>query len=359
MDITDQQNELQPLTAADLEDFKRDLLATVYNHTNTQLLIYQRGKCLKNFKNMTNRKSHKPPTALLNDEPMPSEEILDDIKLDKELDALRNIYELAYNELTQQLTPDDDDGNSQNDSIGENSRLIHAIESRQQKSNNEVDIISKELRENKAILKQLKEQMKEEKSTFDQNFANKAQRLEQLRDQLNNIKRINDLECRLVEKWEANRLSQATIMGQNEERSLMKQIVDLHRRLAGEQRLICEVEAFRKHEAAQLREQIAHWEQKFKDEKAKIFAKNLSLSESIADIIKSHEKHSEIKAERIKFVNEYLKEKEEERRLYVEQMYRVECAVRIQSWWRGTMVRNGLGPYRKKSKKGKKSKAKK
>ncbi|XP_061391353.1 dynein regulatory complex protein 9-like [Musca vetustissima] len=201
--------------------------------------------------------------------------------------------------------------------------------------------------------------MKEEKTNFDEKFANRTERLEQLRDQLHNIKRINDLECRLVEKWEANRLSQATIMGQNEERSLMKQIVDLHRRLAGEQRLICEVESFRKHEATQLQEQIAHWEQKFKDEKAKIFAKNLQLSESIAEIIKSHEKHSEIKAERQQFVNEYLREKEEERRLYEEQMYRVECAVRIQSWWRGTMVRNGLGPYRKKSKKGKKSKAKK
>ncbi|XP_005175045.1 dynein regulatory complex protein 9 [Musca domestica] len=362
MDISALQEELPLLSSDDFENFKKDLLATVYNHTNTQLLIYQRGKCLKNSKNTKTKKSKKAPTALLNDEPMPSEEILDDIKLDKELDALRHIYELAYNELTKKLTSIDADNDNDNlpsqTTGGQDGELIHAIESRQQ-NNNEVDLITKELRENKAILKELKEQMKTEKANFEQKYVNRTERLEHLRDQLHNIKRINDLECRLVEKWEANRLSQATIMGQNEERSLMKQIVDLHRRLAGEQRLICEVEAFRKHEAQQLQEQIDHWNRKFTDEKAKIFAKNLQLSETIADLIKSHEKHSEIKAERRQFVNEYLKEKEEERRLYEEQMYRVECAVRIQSWWRGTMVRNGLGPYRKKSKKGKKSKAKK
>ncbi|XP_075167879.1 dynein regulatory complex protein 9 [Haematobia irritans] len=356
MDEDKNSPELPNISAKDLEDFKKDLLATVYNQTNTQLLIYQRGKCLKTSLHLKNRKPSKPPTVLLNDEPMPSEEILDDIKLDKELDALRNIYEIAYHELSKKIpTPEET-----NEECEENphANLIKAIESRKQ-NNNEVDMVAKELRDNKSTLRQLKDQLKAEEVETEQRITAKGERLDKLREQLRNIKRLNDLECRLVERWEANRLSQAQIMGENEERAIMKEIVHLHRPLAGEKRLICEVEAFRKNEAAELQEKINHWEKKFQDEKAKILSKNLKLSQSIADILKTHEKLSEIKEQRKEFVKEYLIQKEEERRLYEEQMYRVECAVRIQAWWRGTMVRNGLGPFRKKSKKGKKGKGKK
>uniref|UniRef100_A0A1I8P9T8 Dynein regulatory complex protein 9 n=1 Tax=Stomoxys calcitrans TaxID=35570 RepID=A0A1I8P9T8_STOCA len=355
----DYNEELPMLSAKDLLDFKKDLLATVYNQTNTQLLIYQRGKCLKTSLQMKNRKPSRPPTVLLNDEPMPAEDILDDIKLDKELDALRNIYEIAYHELSKKITTTTaEEGEGEEGEENPHKNLISAIEARKQNSN-EVDVISKELRENKATLKQLKDQLKAEKLEADEKLTVQSERLELLRDQLRNIKRLNDLECRLVERWEANRLSQAQIMGENEERALMREIVQLHRSLAGEQRLICEVEAFRRNEAAQLQEKIDQWEKKFQEEKAKILFKNLKLSKSIADILKTHEKLSEIKHQRRAFVREYLVQKEEERRLYEEQMYRVLCAVRIQAWWRGTMVRNGYGPFRKKSKKGKKSKGKK
>lgn len=54
-----------------------------------------------------------------------------------------------------------------------------------------------------------------------------------------------------------------------------------------------------------------------------------------------------------KFVIERRAVNEERRRLAEILKMQTKAAIRIQAWWRGTMVRNKLGPYRvKKSKKG-------
>lgn len=336
-------------SSQDLKDLKRDLLATVYNQTHTQLLIYQQGLWLRTHQIIKSRRTSQNASITDIEEPMPPVEVLNDIKLDKELDALRNIFKVAYDELCR-----DDVDTTENP----NSNLKNVIEALKE-SNNEVELLTKEVQQNKMLLKHLKEQEKMEQEQSIKKLQQQSERLAELRDQLSNIKRINQLEFRLVEKWEKNRIGQAIIVGEKEERCVMQELLELHRRLAGEQRLICEIQSFRNNEIRELQDNLKQWEQKSKEEQAKITTKNLILTQNIADVVKSYEKHQEIMKQRQEFVKEYLKQKAEEQRLYEEQRYRIECAVRIQAWWRGVMVRRGLGPYRKKSKKGKKAKAKK
>lgn len=54
-------------------------------------------------------------------------------------------------------------------------------------------------------------------------------------------------------------------------------------------------------------------------------------------------------------------EKEKIRRKHEQEAIELKAAVKLESWWRGVMVRKGLGPYKKgkKKKKGKKSGKKK
>ena len=52
-------------------------------------------------------------------------------------------------------------------------------------------------------------------------------------------------------------------------------------------------------------------------------------------------------------------EKEKARRKAEQEAREMSATVRIQSWWRGVMVRKGLGSYSKKKKKGKGKKGKK
>lgn len=46
------------------------------------------------------------------------------------------------------------------------------------------------------------------------------------------------------------------------------------------------------------------------------------------------------------FIDSYLAEKEAIRRQKEHEDYVKNCAIKIQSWWRGVMVRRKLGPYR-------------
>jgi IQ domain-containing protein G len=61
-------------------------------------------------------------------------------------------------------------------------------------------------------------------------------------------------------------------------------------------------------------------------------------------------------------VQDYLEEKKIKDDEIMETEKRYQAVVKIQSWWKGIMVRRGLGPYRRKktkAKAGKKSKGKK
>lgn len=58
-----------------------------------------------------------------------------------------------------------------------------------------------------------------------------------------------------------------------------------------------------------------------------------------------------------KVVREDRAEKERRRRQLEREQQQMFAAIKIQSWWRGMLVRNAIGPYKKK--KGKKGKKKK
>lgn len=53
-------------------------------------------------------------------------------------------------------------------------------------------------------------------------------------------------------------------------------------------------------------------------------------------------------------MDDWIATKERMRQEELEQQKIYAAALRIQAWWRGTMVRSGLGSYGKKKKKGKK-----
>lgn len=55
------------------------------------------------------------------------------------------------------------------------------------------------------------------------------------------------------------------------------------------------------------------------------------------------------------FIDSYLAEKEVIRKLQEHEENQRMCAIKIQAWWRGVMVRHKLGPYRAEEKKKKRS----
>lgn len=281
-------------------------------------------------------------------ETLPSEEILNAIQLERELNGIIDIYALAYEALIP-CRPSTE--------TKPNAEFRQAIEQRCADSNNE-EQLRQQFQSLQSELKSLKQQIETQRTEAEQRRERAEERIATLRHELQHVQRINNLELDLVTKWEENRFTQAEIVGAKEEKALQQVITFLQHKLNGEQRIICEVESFYGKQHEEYRQLLNKWQRKYATESAKYDALIRDKKKLIMDVEKSNERHKETYDEHVIFVKEYLELKAEEQRLIKLQIQRLESAVQIQAWWRGTMVRRGLGPYKKKSKKGKRGKAK-
>ncbi|XP_004535436.1 IQ domain-containing protein G [Ceratitis capitata] len=345
-------------------ELKKTLLSAVFIEASAKLNIYQRsqminaGQCaFKESTSKSKQSSRRSSTKETSRNPdgrekaALSEKMLNEIRLDQELTSLRKIYAVALDEL------DDEHFNDRVKASRPHDRLLTAMEA-QKPDQNVVEQALNMLRTNRETLKALKTQLVAEQEAGKDRMAEQAERIATLRHNLRNVRLLNELELRLVQRWEDNRYTQASIVGGNEERTLQQQIDELSGRLAGEERIIVAVDKFRVKQFADLNAQIEAWQRKYKRVMEIKCEETEAKERKILKLQKSLERHRETYAARQKFVRDYLAEKEVERQLYEQQIYRVECAVRIQAWWRGLMVRRGLGPFKKKTKKGKKGKGK-
>ncbi|XP_036320072.1 dynein regulatory complex protein 9 [Rhagoletis pomonella] len=358
------------------KEVKNILLSAVYNDASAKLRIYQRSQMINATRFMpkkpvtkchqSSRRSSTKVTsqAIYGEENVPNERILNEIKLDQELTLLRKIYAIALSELDYSSESTTDATETQTETETDapkasrpHAQLYAAIEA-QRPDKNEVEQALSTLEANKATLKALKSQLAEEHKAAEDKLAEQDECIATLRHNLRNVRLLNDLELRLVQRWEENRYTQASIVGANEERTLQQQIDGLRQRMADEERIIAAVDRFSVKQFAELNASIVAWQTKY----ARVWeikCDEIQAKErQIQQLQKSFERHRETYAARKQFVHDYLSEKEVERQLYEQQIYRVQCAVRIQAWWRGLMVRRGLGPFKKKSKKGKKGKGK-
>uniref|UniRef100_A0A1B0BP74 Uncharacterized protein n=1 Tax=Glossina palpalis gambiensis TaxID=67801 RepID=A0A1B0BP74_9MUSC len=333
-----------------LKIFKFGLLANVYSETNKQLKIFQNGKHLNNKQisiyrklsvqdNDNNDKNAKKIQL--------SEKLLTDINMDKVLDNLQEIYTIAVNELQK----------DSKDTL-ETIRIVAAIESFKYNNKN-LEEIMETFRLNKTNIETIKQQIIEEQEEGKKKLEENGEKIRNLRHELLSIELLHSMEMKLLTKWGMNRETQAHIVSEKQQNSLIQQLIDVKKKMTQEERLIGEIGNCYENQIVSLNEQVSQWEQKYRKEMQNILLEIQEIMNQITELQENHENYREICKEHIAFVEDYLKCKEEEERLHEEQCYRIRCAVRLQAWWRGVMVRRGLGPYRKKSKKGKRSKSKK
>lgn len=82
--------------------------------------------------------------------------------------------------------------------------------------------------------------------------------------------------------------------------------------------------------------------------------------ENISEMIQKNEELQQIYAKRQEEINNYWHEKNMQKAALELEEKKWRNAIKIQAWWRGTMVRKGLGKYKRKKKgKGKGKKGKK
>ncbi|XP_039495264.1 dynein regulatory complex protein 9 [Drosophila santomea] len=443
-----------------LLELRRILLLTVYRNTLNQLILQQRSQRLNARKplslpaSLRRRRSssmgeqERPERVLItgkvlprlesllgeqeNDADLLDEDVLDALKFERDMDALRAIFEVAMNDpkLAEKSYPQDQDvetkeeketnveGKDEDEAqldfggmkimclqINEHQKPFEDaqfevkkdafreenVESFDDKdmANLQIEVIeapclddkglenikqaiaalcgnkseesqaAQQLQEAKDELKQLKVDLEREKCVTKDKLQDLEERIADTKYKLRCVSRVNDLEYSLVQRWEEGRLAQGTIWGENAERAYLRDILDIKQKLSREERVSAELRSFRQREILELQAKIKEWQERYVSEMRRVDREAEAWELRILEQKKLLQKHQEIYEERMTYVQEYRAQKAEEQRLLDLQMHRIECAVRLQSWWRGTMVRRGLGPFKKKPKRGKRGKPKK
>ncbi|XP_058822869.1 dynein regulatory complex protein 9-like [Topomyia yanbarensis] len=189
-----------------------------------------------------------------------------------------------------------------------------------------------ETRERKSMLKKLDDEI------FDLETKAQSTRLE------------NDVKCRLVQKWESTRHEQARIVIMSKEKDLIDSSKETVDNIDRELRLKSEIDVYINYCIDLVNQKISFWMNKYQREIKAFDADITHHKELIGELKVKYEemvilyKHRE---KEIKICAESKKEREKQMAFADKQM---RSAVKIQAWWRGTMVRKGLGPFKKKKK---------
>lgn len=163
------------------------------------------------------------------------------------------------------------------------------------------------------------------------------------------------MENRMVERWEETRQEQCEAIFEHELRTLEQRKTMNEDRTDGEMLAINELRSFYRMKYEKLESLIATWQRRYETEKTFLDEHIQIALGNIEDVRSKYTLICSWYEEREAFIENYRMEQKllEARRKH--EARQCQAAIQIQAWWRGTMVRKQLGPYRPK-KKGKKNK---
>lgn len=164
------------------------------------------------------------------------------------------------------------------------------------------------------------------------------------------------MESNLIGEWERGRQEQTEAVFSHENRVLMRKLKEISFRTDRELIAINELRTFYDVKCEKLAESIAEWRKSFAEERNQLDQEIQKTEQSIANVQEQHGSIRRLFEDRDEFIESY--RAEQLIRMIQRELEAKQCAaaVRLQAWWRATMVRKQLGPYRqrKKSKKPKK-----
>lgn len=234
--------------------------------------------------------------------------------------------------------------------------LVRAVNKEKEKKAGLQQTILKE-EESRKLVKTLQRQLLEVKKEKESEIQQRNEMIAHLKDQLQEMKAKTSMEGKYIKKDAEVRVSCTQKRCQQGESSLKEDLETLHYKIDEEARVNSEIETYLRQHHQILEEKVEYWMDKYdRDVEQKQHELDVLKASKANDLAKLQEltqKYSEYE----KVVIEDRVAKEQARRKAEQELEELKSAVKIQSWWRGTMVRKQLGPYsKKKKKKGKKGK---
>ncbi|XP_066565173.1 dynein regulatory complex protein 9 [Amia ocellicauda] len=231
--------------------------------------------------------------------------------------------------------------------------LLLAVQAQKERKANLHDIIVRE-EEGRHRVRALQRQLVDIRQEKELELQRREEMIAHLKDQLQEMKAKTGLEGKYVKNSAELQLYQGNKINTHSENELQASIQHVQDKIDKETRVHIEVESFLKENQNRLEEKLEMWMERYeRDTEAKQQELNLLKSTKANNLTHLQELAKKYR-ECEQLVIEDRVEKETARRLREQEATESSAAVKIQSWWRGTLVRRGLGPF----KKGKKGKAK-
>ncbi|XP_021418899.1 dynein regulatory complex protein 9 isoform X2 [Oncorhynchus mykiss] len=236
--------------------------------------------------------------------------------------------------------------------------LLFAVGEEKRRKANLLDIIIREeggRRKTKALQRQLLDIRKEK--TLE--LQRREEMTAHLKDQLQEMKAKTGLERKYVKSSAELLVYQGQKINTHSEKQLEDEI--RQERLEEERRVHMEMETFLKEHQTSLGEKLEVWMERYERDMEDKQQELNSLRNNKANNLSQLQELAKKYRDSEQVVIEDRMEKEALRRKLEKEHMERDAATKIQSWWRGTLVRRGLGPYKKgkKPKEGKKGKKKK
>ncbi|XP_070099739.1 dynein regulatory complex protein 9 isoform X4 [Equus caballus] len=167
-----------------------------------------------------------------------------------------------------------------------------------------------------------------------------------LKDQLQEMKAKTNMENRYMKKNTELQISQTQKKCNKTEELLLEEIEKLRSKTEEENRIHMEIEVFLRKEQQKLEEKLEFWMEKFdKDTEMKQNELNALKSAKAADLAHLQDLAKTLREYEQVIIEDRL-EKEKTRKKMEQDELELKSILKLQAWWRGTVVRNEIGGFR-------------
>ncbi|XP_038606316.1 dynein regulatory complex protein 9 isoform X2 [Tachyglossus aculeatus] len=223
--------------------------------------------------------------------------------------------------------------------------LVRALEREKEKKTHFHDIVVREEQGRKQI-RSLQKQLQDVKREREIKVQSQKEHIAYLKDQLQEMKAKTNMESRYVKKTTELQIVQTQNKCDRAEENLLDEIERLKLRTDEETRVHTEIENFLKKELVKLEEKLEYWMEKYdKDTEAKQNELNSLKSAKAADLINLQELARELMEFEQVIIEDRL-EKEKARNKIEQDARELKSIIKLQAWWRGTVVRRELGNFK-------------
>ncbi|XP_051047328.1 dynein regulatory complex protein 9 isoform X1 [Phodopus roborovskii] len=223
--------------------------------------------------------------------------------------------------------------------------LLEALGRERDNKMNFHDVITREEKGRRQI-KSLQKQLVDVKKERQMQVQNGNEYIAHLKDQLQEMKAKTNMENLYMKRNTELQISQTQKKCNRAEELLLEEIEKLRMKTEEENRVHTEIEMFLKKEQQKLEEKLEFWMEKFdKDTEAKqnelnalkaAKASDLSHLQDLAKMIREYEQ----------VIIEDRLEKEKTRKKMEQDDLELKSIVKLQAWWRGTVVRKEIGSFK-------------